>query len=44
MVANKKALIDELMEKAKLISFLIDALPVAEKEGDQVCVMIVYFS
>jgi hypothetical protein len=30
------------MEKAKLISFLIDALPVAEKEEDQVCGMIVH--
>jgi len=34
--AKKKALVDELIEKANLISFLIDALPVAEKEEDQV--------
>lgn len=40
IIAKKKALVDELMEKANLISFLIDALPVAEKEEDQVCEII----
>ena len=40
ITAKKKALVDGLMEKANLISFLIDALPVAEKEEAQVCAMI----
>jgi len=40
ITAKKTALVDELMEKANLISFLIDALPVAEKEEAQVCTMI----
>lgn len=34
--ANKKALVDDLMEKASQIGVLIDALPVAEAEEDQV--------
>jgi hypothetical protein len=40
ITAKKTALVDGLMEKANLISFLIDALPVAEKEEAQVCAMI----